>query len=201
MKRHKDFDVLGFYKAQLGKGKERVVLLGIGEYGTREELNLLVPYLESSDNQLKKTALIAYGMLAGESGDMLYLEFLQKPEPLLFVQAYRLIVKYDAEYGSKCIFELYEKYRDMPVAYYLLRLLTREPSWKRLPYLLMLCDDAALSESMKGHILYGIKHRSMYGSVTRQEANSIRKLLDEKKNCLPERTAEGILWDLKFVTR
>lgn len=80
-------------------------------------------------------------------------------------------------------------------------LLTREPSWKRLPYLLMLCDDAALSENMKGHILYGIKHRSMYGSVTRQEAEAVRKLLDEKKNCLPVNVVEGILWDLKFVTR
>lgn len=65
----------------------------------------------------------------------------------------------------------------------------------------MLCDDASLSENMKGYILYGIKHRSMYGSVTWQEAETVRKLLDEKKNCLPANIVEGILWDLKFVTR
>ena len=46
-----------------------------------------------------------------------------------------------------------------------------------------------------------IGRQSMYGSVTRQEADAIRKLLDEKKNCLPVDTVESILWDLKFVTR
>ena len=201
LKRHKGFDVLGFYKAQLGKGKERVVLLGVGESGTSEELRLLVPYLESTDAHLRKTALIAYGMLARDNGADVYLRFLQESDPILYVQAYRLIVKYDVRYGAENIYELYETYKGKPAADYLIRLLTREPSWKRLPYLLMLCDDAALSENMKGHILYGIKHRSMYGSVTRQEAEDVRKLLDEKKNCLPTSIIEGILWDLKFVTR
>ena len=201
LKRHKDFDVLGFYKAQLGKGKERVVLLGIGESGTSEELNLLVPYLESREAHLRKAALISYGMLARENGEDVYLRFLQESDPILYVQAYRLIVRYDVRYGAENIYELYEIFKGKPVADYLIRLLTREPSWKRLPYLLMLCADASLSENIKGYILYGIKHRSMYGSVTRQEADAIRKLLDEKKNCLPVNIVEGILWDLKFVTR
>lgn len=201
LRKHRAFDVLGYYRDQLEKGNDKVALLGIGENGTEKELNIVAPYLNDADVFVRKTALIAYGMLAKEQGEDVYWAFLKNPDQLLYIQAYRLIVKYGIRYGAKAIYEEYMECREKPVAYYLLRLLTREPSWKRLPYLLMLCDDAALSENMKGHILYGIRHRSMYGSVTRQEADAISKLLDEKKNCLPERTAEGILWDLKFVTR
>ena len=140
-------------------------------------------------------------MLAGESGDRVYLEFLQKPEPLLYVQAYRLIVKYGVSYGSKCIFELYRKYRGLPVVDYMIRLLTRERSWERLPYLLQLCDDENLSERMKGHVLYAIQHRSMYGSVTQNEAEVIRQRLDEKRDYLSDKIVDSVLWDMKFVTR
>ena len=201
LRKHRAFDVLGYYIEQLEKRNDKVALLGIGENGTEKELNIVAPYLNDADVFVRKTALIAYGMLAKEQGEDIYWGFLKNPDQLLYIQAYRLIVKYGIRYGAKGIYKEYMECREKSVAYYLLLLLTREPSWKRLPYLLMLCDDAALSENMKGHILYGIKHRSMYGSVTRQEADAIRKLLDEKKNCLPEKTAEGILWDLKFVTR
>lgn len=199
--KHGNFDVLGFYKEQIRNGKERVALLGIGENGTGKELDMIASYLENSDDHIKRTALIAYGMLAGESGDRVYLEFLQKPEPLLYVQAYRLIVKYGVSYGSKCIFELYRKYRGLPVVDYMIRLLTRERSWERLPYLLQLCDDENLSERMKGHVLYAIQHRSMYGSVTQNEAEVIRQRLDEKRDYLSDKIVDSVLWDMKFVTR
>lgn len=201
LRKHRAFDVLGYYIEQLDKGNDKIALLGIGENGTEKELNIVAPYLNDANLFVRRTALIAYGMLAKEQGEGVYWAFLKNPDQLFYIQAYHLIVKYDIRYGAKVIYEEYMECREKPVANYLLRLLTREPSWKRLPYLLMLCDDAALSENMKGHILYGISNRSMYGSVTRQEADAIRQLLDEKKNCLPEKTAEGILWDLKFVTR
>lgn len=201
LRKHRVFDVLGYYIEQLDKGNDKIALLGIGENGTEKELNIVVSYLNDADLFVRRTALIAYGMLAKEQGEDVYWAFLKNPDQLFYIQAYRLIVKYDIRYSAKAIYEEYMECREKPVAHYLLRLLTREPSWQRLPYLLMLCDDAALAENMKGHILYGISNRSMYGSVTRQEADAIRQLLDEKKNCLPEKTAEGILWDLKFVTK
>ena len=112
---------------------------------------------------MRKTALIAYGMIARDNGEDVYLRFLQESDPILYVQAYRLIVKYDVSYGAENIHELYETYKGKPVADYLIRLLTREPSWKRLPYLLQSCDDTNLSENMKKHVYYGICRRSMYG--------------------------------------
>lgn len=182
-------------------GNQKIALLGIGEYGTVRELDLIVPWLENPNDHLKKTALIAYGMLARDEAEEIYWSFLQKPEPILYVQAYRLIVKYHVSYGSQRLYELYLERRGTPAADYLLQLLTREPSWKRLSYLLRVCDDPCLSERMRGHVFYGICHRSMYGCVTGQEADTIKNLLEEKRSCLPPKTEENILWDLKFVTR
>lgn len=201
LKKHADFDVLGFYKEQLNREKSKAAIWGIGENGTAAELAVLSPYLEVGDVHLQKVALQAYGMIAREQGEEVYWTFLQNTEPLLFVQAYRLLVKYDVKYGAKPVFELYEKCTELPAADYLIRLLVREPSWKRMPYLLLLCDAERLSENMKKLIFFAIQHRSMYGSITSQEAEVIRKRLEEKSKCFSEKVVEDILWDMKFVTK
>lgn len=105
------------------------------------------------------------------------------------------------QYGAKPLYEAYLQNRTGFMADYFLRLLLKEPSWARLPYLLTLCRDENLTERQSRDITAGICERHMYGNVSKQEAALIRSLLEQKRDIIPEHIRRGILFDLKCVEK
>lgn len=201
LKKHTDFDVLAYYKEQLQKQAHIIAILGIGENGSREDMDIILPYFGSSDERFIKAALQSYGMLAKEQGEEIYWKYLLHPSILLSKQAYRLIKKYDIHYGSKILYETYLECQNRPAAEDFVLLLTKEPSWCSLPYLLLLYDSEVLSENVKMRVRAAVNNRSMYAKVSPKQEHHIRSVLELQQNHIPENLYKSILFDLKYVAK
>lgn len=201
LEKHTDMDVRAFYLQELARNPSKVALSGVGEHGTKSDAEMVRPYLTDEREQICKTALIAYGKLTESGGDETYWRFLFDSRPVIARQAYRCVQKYRIQYGAKPLYEAYLQNRAGFMADYFLRLLLKEPSWTRLPYLLMLYSDEKLTERQRLAITAGIYERHMYGRVSGQQAERIRRLLEQNRDTIPKQISEGILFDLKCVER
>lgn len=201
LKCHSDFDVLAYYKEYLKQQDSMVAILGIGENGSKEDIDVISPYLESKDECLVKAALQAYGMIMKEDGEKIYWQFLWNPSIMLSAQAYRLIKNNDIHYGAQVLYETYQENRFLPIADYLMLLLLREPSWSRLPYLLQLYDAETVSGKIKEQVQGAVCNRNMYTTISREEAQNISDILEMKRDSIPERLYKELSLDLKYVTK
>lgn len=201
LEKRTDMDIRTFYLQKLYQNPSKYVLSGVGEHGTKNDAEVIRPYLEDAREQICKTALIAYGKLTESDGKEIYWRFLFDQRPVIARQAYRCVQKYGIQYGATPLYEAYMKNNYGFMADYFLNLLLHEPSWTRLPYLLMLYRDEKLTEKQRLDITAGIFERHMYSSVSGQEAALIRSLLEQNRDSFPEHIREGILFDLKCVER
>lgn len=194
-------DVAAYYLRELERQVSAVALLGVGETGTRQDTERIAPFLEADSEQLRKAALTAYGRLAGETGAEVYWRFLLDDNPVLANCAYRLILKYNVCYDEKRLYNAFTAmYLANPARKRLFDLLVREPSWKRLIYLLRLFfDDGIPADWRSTIIMAGGPFRSLYARITGQEAQEIRDILVRNKDKLPQGVREEILFGLKYV--
>ncbi|MDE7298918.1 MAG: hypothetical protein K2N94_08820 [Lachnospiraceae bacterium] len=177
------------------------VLLGIGEHGAKKEIGIVMPFLESEDGLTAKAALTAYGRLAAEEGELLYWRFLFDSRPMITKTAYRLIRKYELHYGAERIYNEFCRRRSTLCGNYLFRLLLCEPSWERLPYLLMLYGEGELSPEESQKAWNGIRRRYAYAAVSAERAQTIREALERAGEKIPEQLRKNILFDLSHVAR
>lgn len=199
LEKHTDIRVLDFYLDRLDDQVSKVVLLGIGEHGSEEEAGVVSPFLESSEEQIAAAALEVYGKLIGEGGAFVYWKSLNDRRPLVSGRAYRLIRKYRIRYGASQIYDAFLQNRKTVLGEYLLKLLLREPSWERMPYLLLLYGDKDLTDADQNLIVAGLKCRYVYARISVQQGQKIMDILEQKSNQIPEEIKKGIIFDLKYV--
>lgn len=199
LKKHSDYDVLAYYREQLQRQESAIAILGIGENGSKEDITAILPYLENRNERLVKAALEAYGNLILKQGEEVYWKYLLHPSVLISKQAYRLIKRFEIHYGSGILYETYLKYQTQPIGEDLVFLLTKEPSWSRLPYLLLLYDSQALSDKSKNHIRRAVQIRNVYAKISPEQAQLIRRILQQRQGKIPENLSREILFDLKYV--
>ena len=196
-----DMDVAAFYLKELEKNVSKTVLLGIGEQGTKTELEVIRPYLEDDREQICKAALEAYGKLAESDGEEIYWRFLYDTRPMIARQAYRCVQKYQISYGAQRLYEAYMQNRFYFMSDYFLNLLLSEPSWIRLPYLLKLYCEKELTEKQRLLVTAGIHSRHMYAKISKEQAERICYILYQNRDFIPEDISKGILFDLKHITK
>lgn len=201
LEKHTDVNVIAFYLKELEKNVSKTVLSGIGEHGTKKELEIIRPYLEDESEQICKAALEAYGKLAESDGEEIYWRFLFDTRPVIARQAYRCVQKCRISYGAQRLYEAYMQNRFGFMSDYFLNLLLREPSWMRLPHLLTLYCDKELTENQRLLITAGIHSRHMYAKVTKKQAERICYILSQNRDNIPEDMSKGILFDLKHIVR
>ena len=194
-----NIDITAFYLKELEKNVSKIVLSGIGEQGTKTELEVIRPYLEDEREQICKAALEAYGKLAESDGEEIYWRFLFDTRPVITRQAYRCVQKYRISYGAQRLYEAYMQNRFGYMSDYFLNLLLSEPSWIRLPYLLTLYCDKNLPENQRLLVTEGIHSRHMYAKVSKEQAERICSILSQNRDSIPEDIHKGILFDLKHV--
>ena len=199
LEKHTDIDIRSFYIEKFTQALSRIAVLGIGEHGINEDAALLLPLLGAPDELLARDALKAYGMLVKEEGEDVYWRYLLYGRELSCIQAYRNIKKYHIFYGAGILYHTYVERTDKELGKYLLNLLLREPSWKRLPYLLLLYDEKDFSEKQLNHILVGIHSRHMYARVSSVDAQNIRNILADAGDKIPQEIKKEIEFDLGHV--
>ncbi|MBR1771692.1 MAG: hypothetical protein IJ747_06650 [Lachnospiraceae bacterium] len=185
---------------QVCQSRMAVCLLGIGENGDEQDLPVLKPYLARGEVRIVKAALTAYGMIARENTPELYWEYLTQDDVMAAVCAYKQIKKYHVAYDEKRLYQAFCVRKNMPTGRLFLNLLLNSHSWRRLEYLLELCDDQDIPSEARESILNACKKRNMYIRIDQATIDRIKAVLERKKNTLPDaHLAENILFDLKFA--
>lgn len=200
LRRHTDLSILDYYIEHLKDKNPIPAILGIGENGGKEEGKLLLPFLETESNKTVCATLEMMGRTLGMDGYDIYLKYLQHKELSLAKSAKKAIQSAGIRYGAKCLYDICNNTQYLHVKKYSLLLLLQENSWNRLPYLLMLYgrEDLQLYEK---RIWYGIFQRDMYGSISKEHAIFISRILQDKEYFFSKELIKNILFDMKFVVK
>ena len=227
LEKHQVLNVLDYYKQQmyslssedllgsqnpLAANVLAIAICGIGEHGSDSDIELVSPYLEHKDERLVKAAFLAYTNLLAEKGSELYLKYMLDDRPGICKQAFLAIRKYEIHYGPKILYEEYLQQENEQRKNYILKLLCSEPStWGRLPYLLQLLGNEAISKDHEELLRASITQRSMWAHISQDEAQRIRDLLEELSKVRPyiaetnwytgHSLKEKIEFELKFIAR
>lgn len=199
--KRKNMDVVSYYLQELQSHVSKTALLGIGENGTKRDMEMVLSFLENPDERIRKAALIAYGNLAAESGEAVYWRLLSDDSPVMARQAYRLIQKYRISYNALRLYECFMQNRGSVSGECFLKLLLCAPSWQRLPYLLLLFCDEELSDEWRSIIVPKIHERNPYAKISRQQAQEICDILKQKGKLIPPVISERIWFDLRYVVK
>ena len=199
MRKHSRPDLVGFYTEHLGDEKPYSAIMGIGEQGSKEDIEKIRPFLESEEPKIVRASLKALAKLLKEDGKQLYEHYLFNEQPSISKVAYVALKDYGIRLGAEKLYQALEIENCNHVKRYLILLLTREKSWSRLPYLILL--DQYEEENLQAQIRQCIGHRNMYEEVSMLQAEKIKQALALKGESLPKEAVQSILLDLKYVLK
>lgn len=206
LRRHTDFDIPSYYKQKLHTDEEAVAILGIGENGSAKDADVLAEYLYADRPRLVKNAIKALGSLGAVNlGTVnladVYWEYLNGEDVSIAKAAYNAACKSDIAYGAEKLYRAYISCTDTNSRKYLLRLLAREPSWERLPYLLLLYEPGSWSADGTQYWIYrALTSRSVYARITREWADFIMETVKKKETAISDTLKKEILFDLEHIT-
>ena len=204
LRRHTDFDILSFYKSALHTPHEAVAILGIGENGAKKDADLLTEYLYAGTPKLVKFAMKSLSSLGAPGLDENYWQYLDDADVTISKAAYEAVRKSCIHYGAERLYQAYQSCQNCHTRKYLLYLLAQEPSWERLPYLLLLYKPyAALSghedKKMQMLIRRALSCRGVYACISKKQADFIMEVMDMPELEIPGYTKKEILFDLKHI--
>ena len=199
LRKHTDIDVVQYYVEHLETSQKKICILGIGDYGKAEDANILLKYLEDSEEGIVKNTLHSISRLWGTKAEKIFWKYLQDERPVVQRAAYREIKENNIIFGAKQVYELFLQTDSMLLREILAHQLLRERSWDRLPYVLRLFWYE--EESVRTVIQCGVSRANLYDKISKEDAEIIRGILYDKRYRIPEALCKEIEFDLKFVVK
>lgn len=202
LRKHTAIDIKKYYIDHLEKSDDKtsaICILGIGESGTKEDVDYLMRFLDEKSARITKSVLHAMGMLGADNCEEVYWKYLHDDRLDVMCRAYREIKDHNISIGAEKIYDLFTHTECITRKKKLLSILIKEPSWDRLPYLLMLyrCKDEYIKEAVKK----GLNGRSVYVSVSKQKAERIEQIMQDPKYGIPKEIKDRISFDLKHLIK
>lgn len=199
LRSHTGLQIHDFYVEQLEERPAAAVILGIGEWGTEQDVSRIERFLEDEKENLAAAAITAIGKICGDGRADLYWKYLFDKRPSVAARAYRNIKACRIRYGAGCLYEAYLTCSDSVTAKYLVNLLLREDSWKRLPFLLKLYQIEDLE--LRDLIHKKAEKRYPYATLSRTEEAAVRQAMEEMADQLPRDLKQGINLDLRHLVK
>ncbi len=198
LERHTHLDIREYYLEHLKDKRPEYAILGLSEYSCRGNVDALLPGLGNPEKKVQKYTLLALGRQEDFEDEELLWNYLLDERADISKAACLSIQKRGFYPGAERIYHAYCSSEKEHQKRYLLRLLLRENSWNRLPWLIRIYSEA-LPEQEKRLARGGIACRFMYAKVPDALKEEIRRALKEAHEKLPEGMEEQILYDMRFV--
>lgn len=198
LEQHTNLDIRDYYLSHLRDERPDYVILGLSEYSHRGNVTALLPGLKSPIKRVQKYTLLALGQQEDFEDEELLWKYLLDEQEDISKAACISIQKRGFYSGAEKLYCAYCSSKKEHQKRYLLRLLLRENSWNRLPWLIRLYNEG-LPEQEKQSIKGGIHCRFMYVRVSEMQKEEICKALKEKAGELPKGMEEEIRYDMRFV--
>ena len=199
--KYKGFNAGEFYRKELRANGNRIALVEMGYYGTKEDLPLIGEYLKSDNQTVVRQALHAYGKVAGSTESDLYWKYLVSEELVLCREAYRIILANKIHYGADVLWAEYQKRKNSPCSEYIIYLLIYEPVWKRMGYLLELYREPDLSDVVRYRVEQAILRRNDYAVLSEHTADELVEFLERNRTDYPENMVKGLLFDIRVLQK
>ena len=199
LRKHTDFDVAKFYRGQIDGAECVFAIIGLGECGTKDDIKLIMPYLNSETTKFVSAALTAIRQLTGYESSEIFWEYLFDSCVSVSKTAYLMIQKSKSKYGASRVYDALIQCEDKVINRYLVLILTNENSWERLPYLLKLYKYE--DEQLQFYIHNAIDKRNPYARVSKELATSIRTVISEQLDIIPRKLVWEIEHDLLNIVR
>lgn len=201
LKKHDRFDCRKFYIEHLDSSDRKACIAGLGETGLSEDAALLMPFLEDPDASIVKVTLHALGSCGGESLSEVFWKYLQDERENVAMQAFREITKLNIRYGSKQIYELFQKTDSDILKIKLVYRLSHETYWDRIPYALMLYShsDETIRHTVRHALVWN--NAKGYSSTTEENAKFITAVLNDDKYEIDEKVKKAVLFNLEHTGR
>lgn len=196
LRKHTQFDCLNFYLQHLDCP---IGILGVGECGSEEQVDILLPYLKSDNEKIVKVTIQALSQLMKEKASNIYWHFLLDSRISLSKAAYQSIIKYKVHYGARCVYKYYKQVSHQHQKRYLLRILLAEDSWERLPFLLEMYWHP--EDKLCHYIQTKVNQRNPYKHVSQELKEDIMNCLTHQQYHIPQEITDSIIFDLKFVCK
>ncbi|HAS78377.1 MAG TPA: hypothetical protein DCS38_01290, partial [Ruminococcus sp.] len=210
LKKHTDFNIAEFYKQNLDSTKTVWAIAGIGENGSENDAELLLPFLESDNPKIIKWTVWSLNNLTGSLYEDIYWKLLFSENISSSKAAYKAIVKSKIRYGSETIYNnLINAANNNNIKIYLINILCQnEDSWERLPFLLKILRLSICPEKNK-RIIMAINGRNPYKKISPVLEKQIRSEIALAGAKTPENISfsrfskllQTIELELKFVCR
>ncbi len=198
IRRHTDINIRDFYVKHLRDSHPETAIAGLGECGNKDDWTLLLPFLKRSEKSILKVVLRALGNFSEFDASELLWSYLEKEEIVIVKTAYQVILKREYYYGAKKIYEALEKNPGTASEKYYLRLLMREKSWDRLPYVISLYARGLFPEEER-QLAAAIERRYMYEKVPHAAIEKVVQALEQYRLFMPKQMIERSEFDLKLI--
>lgn len=198
LERYDCFDVRKYYLEHLEDDKPEYAVIGLAEFSRSGNLHELMKCLKRPERKVLKYTILALGYQEDFTEEDLLWQYLLDDRNDISKAAYLSIRKRDFYPGAARIYSAYVKAEEEHQRRYLLNLLLRESSWKRLPYLVRLYHREMPGEENR-KVLSGIRNRFMYGKISQPLREDILRALEENGGELPDGMEKAILYDMKYV--
>ena len=201
LKKHDRFDCRKFYMEHLDRDDKKACIAGLGETGLSEDAVLLMPFLEDPDASVVKITLHALGNCGGGSLSEIFWKYLQDERQNVAMQAFREITKLNIRYGSKQIYELFQKTDSDILKIKLVYRLSHEVYWDRIPYALMLYShsDKTIRHTVRHALVWN--NAKGYSSTTEENAKFITEILNDDRYKIDEKVKKAVLFNLEHTSR
>ncbi len=200
LRKHTSFDIRAFYIDHLDTKDRKVSILGIGENGTKEDVELLKKYLTYEEAGTVRAAIHAIASLNRNGSEMMLWQYLSDERPSVRRQAYEEILESSMQFGAGKIWDLLEKTDDPVSRKRLVVLLVREAYWDQLPYLLKLYNEK--EEEIRLIVRTAIhRWRNSITGINEKQAENIRSILSDPSYGLPEKLIGKIEFDIRSSLR
>ena len=132
--------------------------------------------------------------------DDVYWTYLNDADISISKAAYMAVCRSNIYYGADELYQAYQGSKNAAPGKYLFYLLMREPSWERLPWLMLLYDpDAGASDRMQTLVQRGLLFRNVYARITKRQVDFIIRTMNAPECGITEKMKKEILFDLKHI--
>lgn len=200
LNKHTDLDIGEFYRKHLQDENPKTAISGLADRGGKDDWKLLIPFLDHGAERILRNTITALSRFDAYDGYETFWNYLKDDRVVVVKAAYMAIRRKDYYYGAECVYRSLAESKGGVAEKYYLRLLLKERSWDRLPYLLSLYAQKAFPDEER-ILLSAINNRYLYEKIPASQIESVKKVLEQYRLLLPQAMVKALEFDLKLMAK
>ena len=203
LRKFKSIEPDSFYRQHLPGAEGRrlySVISGLGETGTKADVELILPYIAHSAGKIRRATIKALAKLNRNAHINVFLEALNDAERRVSREAFKALKNPGSVLSIERIWELFSSTPHAHVKLYALSLMERFSKWESISYLInALCetDEEIFARSLRAVDGWVARFNSSFTSPSSAQLVKLRAALENCGSKIDDETRERLLFTMK----